>query len=178
VYGDTLATYVPSWNTSAPISGTADLRFDFTFRAQPGQYDEFVGLGVLTSVSEVDVTGYTNVVLSLLSSSARVVRIRLESPVYRDTWGEIWSEFGVDRPVQAGTQTLTLPLAGFVYPQWAKDAWTAGQGFTALDGEALRIVLQRFGGLVFSPTATQDASGNLITDPETGYIQVDNIYFN
>jgi len=177
VYGDTLASYAPSWNTSAPISGNADLRFDFTFRAQPGQYDEYVGLGVLTSAPEVDVTGYTSVVLTLRSSSARTVRVRLESPAYTDTWGGIWSEFGVEVPAAAGTQTLSFSLDRFSYASWAKDAWTAGQGFTVTDAEARRTVLERFGGLIFAPAPTTDASGNLVTDPESAFIQIDNIYF-
>jgi spore coat protein H len=176
-FGDSLAVFAPSWNTSSPISGNADLRFDFTFNEQPGQYDEYVGLGVLASQPEADVTGYSSVVFTLHSSAARVVRIRLESPAYTDAWGGIWSEFGVDVPVTAGTQTLTLSLGSFAYPTWAKDAWTAGQGFTVADAEALRTVLLRFGGLVFSPAATTDSAGDLVAVSESAFIQIDNIYF-
>jgi spore coat protein H len=176
-YGDTLAVFALSWNTSSPISGNADLRFDFTFNEQPGQYDEYVALGVLASQPEVDITGYASVVLTLKSSASRVVRIRLESPAYADAWGGIWSEFGVERAVAAGTQTMTLPLDTFVYPSWAKDAWTAGQGFTVADTEALRTVLLRFGGLVFAPAATTDSAGDLVAVSESAFIQIDNIYF-
>ena len=176
-YGDTLALVAASWNTRAPISGSADLRFDFTFNEQPGQYDEYVGVGLLASEPEVDVTGYAGVVLTLRSSAARVVRVRLESPAYAEAWGGIWSEFGVDVPVAAATQTLQLPLASFVYPTWAKDTWTAGQGFTVADSEALRAVLLRFSGLVFAPAPTVDASGDLAADSESGFIQIDNVYF-
>jgi hypothetical protein len=176
-YGDSLATYVPSWNTSSPISGGGDLRFDFMFRQQPGTYDEYAGVGILTPEPEIDITGYGDLVLTLLSSTARTVRIRLHSPAYLDTWGDIWSEFGVDLPVRAGTQTLSIALDTFSYPAWAKEPWAAGQGFTSLDTQARTVVLERFNGLIFAPTPQFDGGGALVQDPEAGYLQVDNLYF-
>jgi hypothetical protein len=38
-------------------------------------------------------------------------------------------------------------------------------------------VLSRFDGLMFVPQATVDVNGELMTETETGYLRVDNIYF-
>jgi hypothetical protein len=37
--------------------------------------------------------------------------------------------------------------------------------------------LSRLNGLAFSPAATTDTNGELTAETETGYLRVDNIYF-
>lgn len=176
VYGDSLATYVASWNTVAPLSGNADLLFDFTFNQQPGTYDEFVGMGIATE-AEQDISSLTRVVVTLATDVPRTVRVRFASPIYDDTWGGIWSEFGIDLSVDSTPRAATIPFTALKYPAWAKAEWTTGQGFDVPDEEARLMVLQRFGGLVFAPAATFDEAGNLLVDPESGFLRVDNIYF-
>jgi hypothetical protein len=175
-YGDSLASYVVSWNQTEPLSGTADLRFDFGFQEQPAQYDEWVGMGLLTSAPEVSVTPYSELVFTFATDTARTVRVRLLTPAYDDTWGGIGSEFGVNLAGSASARTVVVPLDSFVYPPWAKDAWTAGQGFLD-EAAALKLALERFNGLVFGPAATLDATGELVSEVERGFLQVDNLYF-
>ncbi len=176
-YGDTLTTYLASWNTTAPLSGNADLLLDFTFNEQPGAYDEYVGMGIVTQAAEVDISALSRIVMTLSTDAPRNVRIRAQSPVYDDTWGGIWSEFGVDLWIDGPAQVVSIQLDSLVYPEWARAAWTDMQGFSTSDGEARLMVLQRFNGLVFAPAATVDVNGDLVTDPEPGFLHVDNIYF-
>jgi len=175
-YGDTLATHAASWNTAAPLSGKADLRFDFTFTRQPGTYDEYVGLGIVGARGEVDLRDRTAIIFTVVADRARTIRVRVESAIYMDTWGGIWSEFGREVAVGPTPRTIEVPLSSLVYPEWAKAAWTSGQGFTIPDTEARALVLRRFGGLVFTVSPTLDASGELISDVESGYVQLDNIW--
>jgi hypothetical protein len=176
-YGDTFATYLASWNSVSPLSGTADLLLDFTFNEQPGTYDEYVGLGIVTEAAEVDISALTRVVITMATDVPRNVRVRAASPAYDDTWGGIWSEFGIDLAVDSTPRVISIRLDSLMYPDWAKVAWTTGQGFAVPDDEARQLVLQRFSGLVFAPAATFDVNGDLTTDPEPGFLQIDNIYF-
>jgi hypothetical protein len=182
-YGDGVSSFLASWNTSSPLSGNADLMFEFTFVRNPEQYDEWVNLELPVLDSEglgtdVDISDATYLVLTMSADKSRAVRIRANSPAYNDMWGEIWSEFGVDVSVSTTPQTLVLDLRNFVYPQWAKDPWTTGQGFTIPAAEALEMVLERFSGLVFAPGAIFDANGELLEAEDPGYIRIDNIYFH
>jgi hypothetical protein len=70
-----------------------------------------------------------------------------------------------------------MRLDRLYYPDWAKEPWTDGQGWTTSDDEALLVLLQCFDGLRFGPRATTDSSGELVNEVETGYLQIDNIYF-
>ncbi len=181
--GDGTSSFLASWNTTSPLSGNADLMFEFTFVRQPGTYNEWVDmtLPVLDAgglETEVDVSAATYLVLTLSADKARPVRIRANSPAYADTWGGIWTEFGVDVTASTTPQTLVLDLRNFVYPQWAKDPWEADQGFSIPASEALEVVLERFSGLIFAPTATFDAAGDLATEEEPGFVHIDNIYFH
>lgn len=177
-YKDNAATLGASWNSTAPISGAGDLRFDFKFVKQPGTYDEWVNLGINTTGKlEVDLTAYTAVTMTLRADGPRKVRVRLVSPAFEEDFGDVWNEFGQD--VQLGTEpkTIDVMLRDVKYASWARSAWTPGQGWTSTDDEALEIVLRRFTGLLFNPSATWDPNGELLTPSEVGSLQIDNIYF-
>jgi spore coat protein H len=174
-YGDPLSVFAASWSDAAPISGAADLRFDFTFSRGPGAYDEWVGLGI--SSAETDVRTYTKIVVWVSSDVQRSLRVRVASPAYEDTFGGVFAEYGMDFTVGPEPKPIVLDFARMYYPTWAKDSWTAGQGFPGTDAEALDVLLQRFTGIVFGPAATVDGTGELTAPVETGYLRVDNIYF-
>lgn len=173
-FGDPLAVFSPSWSTKNPLSGKADARLDFTFHQGPEAYDEWVNLGIFSG--EVDVSAYERVVVWLASDIERQIRIRVMSPAYDDTFGGIWSEFGVEERVGPTPRPVTVPFNRLEYPSWAR-VWTDTQGFPGADAEALALVLSRFNGLMFVPAPTRDASGELLSKSETGYLRVDNIYF-
>ncbi len=177
-YGDESATYEALWNTESPLSGNADLLFNFLFTRNPSAaaYDEYVGVGIAVD-GEADVSGYDRVVFTLSTDKARSVRVKLDSPAYTDEWGGIWSEFGIDLAVTPTPRRFSIRLSQFTYPSWAKDNWTEEQGFTVSDAAARQIVLERFGGLVFAPSASFDASGELQEETETGHLHIDNVYF-
>ncbi|HTV25427.1 MAG TPA: CotH kinase family protein [Polyangiaceae bacterium] len=173
-YADPLASYAPSWNTLDPISGNADLRFDFTYNRGPGLYDEWSGIGIWCA--ETDISRFSTLVVWLASDVARTVRVRLSSSAYDELFGGVGSEFGVDYSVGPTPRAIAIDLRDFYYPDWAKQDWTPEQGFPGTDAEALETVLSRFTGLVFGPSATLDPAGELTAPSETGYLRVDNIY--
>jgi hypothetical protein len=105
------------------------------------------------------------------------VRVRLESLAYEEAFGGVLPEFGVDQQVGVTPRPFVIDFADLYYPDWAKDAWDADQGFPGSDAEALDVVLQHFTGLVFAPTATVDIAGKLGAASETGYLRIDNVYF-
>ncbi len=163
-------------NTSGPIAGEHDLRCNFTFTRQPGAWNEWVNFGYATvEGEEVDLRDKTSLVLSWRSDRPRNVRVRLDSPVYSETFGGVWSELGVDVSVTTTTSTLVLPLVSFSYAPWARAGWTDGQGWTGSDEAAAKLVLSRFTGLIFAPSATMDEAGELASASETGFLQIDDI---
>jgi hypothetical protein len=174
-FGDGFSSLMAAWNTTEPLSGTADLRFDFTFARSPLAFDEWVNLGMFTG--ETDVTSYTGIVVLLSSNKQRKVRIRAVSPVYTESFGGIWTEFGVDRQVSPTPTPIKIDFAALSYPDWARAGWTGTQGFPGTDEEAKALVLSRFSGLIFVPDATLDASGEMLTETEDGWLRVDNMYF-
>ena len=177
-YGADGVTDSPSYNTVNPLSGNADLRFDFEFTRIPGEWNEWVDVGIATDGSrEIDITSYSQISITVVADRSRNLRIRVSSPAYDDVFGGAWTEFGGDYAVSTTPTTVRMRLDRLYYPDWAKEAWTDGQGWTTSDDEALQVLLSRFDGLRFAPGATTDSSGELLEERETGYLQIDNIYF-
>lgn len=174
-YGDPLASFSAALGTESPLSGGADLRFDFTFNRGPAAYDEWVGIGI--GGPESDISSYSTLVVWLSADVSRRVRVRLSSPAYDAEFGGILSEFGVDYNVGPSPRVLSIPLRSLYYPDWAKATWGDGQGFAMTDAEALERVLRRFDGVVFGPSATVDVEGELSAPVETGHLRIDNVYF-
>lgn len=174
-YADPLATVGVSWSTAEPLSGTADLRFDFTFQRGPQPYDEWAGIGI--GSPESDLSGYSRIIVWMSADRFREVRVRVGSAAYEQEFGGILQEFGLEHVVGPTPQPFVIELARVYYPAWAKEGWEAGQGFSGADADARERVLQRFTGLVFGPDATVDAAGELSAETETGYLRIDNIYF-
>jgi len=175
VVSDGTSTVQASWNDASAISGNADLLFNFTFARGPEPYDEWVNLDLRSAVTNID--ALTRIMVTLRTDVPRTVRIRLRSSVYDTEYAGVWSEFGQDFGASAVPRTVELTLHDLVYPSWARDAWTDGQGWTTSDEAALANVLQNFGGLIFVPGATLDPSGELKSAEETGFVAIDNIYF-
>jgi spore coat protein H len=174
-YGDPLAVFAATWSDAAPISGLADLRFDFTFSRGPEPYDEWVGLGLASP--ETDVRAYSKIVVWVSSDVPRALRVHVASPAYDEDFGGIFSELGMDYRVGPEAKPIVIDFARLYYPTWARDAWTEGQGFPGTDDEARDVLLRRFTGIVFGPAATVDAAGELSTPVESGYLRIDDIYF-
>lgn len=176
--GETGTSQTILWNRRDPLSGAADLRFEFAFSRQPGAWDEWVFLGLGTwSGAAISLAGLQQISLTLRADRRREVRVRLESPAYGDAFGGVWSEFGSVFYLNTEAQTVRLRFDRVNYPDWARAAWGEGQGWTGTDDEALALVLARFGGLIFSPAATTDAAGEMLEPIEEGYLQIDDIYF-
>ncbi len=173
-YADPLAMVAVSWSTLEPLSGKADLRFDFTFQSGPEPYDEWAGVGI--GSAESDLGGFSRIIVWMSADRAREVRVRVSSAAYEQELGGIAQEFGLEHVVGPEPQPFVIELSKLYYPTWAKEGWEEGQGFSA-DADARARVLQRFTGLMFAPSATVDPAGKLSAETETGHLRIDNIYF-
>jgi hypothetical protein len=178
-YGAEGVTGTPTWNTTSPESGTADLKFGFTFTRITGAWNEWVDVIVPTKGGQAfDISGYTQLSITLKTDSPRRVRVRLSSPAYEDAFNGAWKEFGTEFSVSTTPKTYKMRLDQLVYPAWAKDDWAGtAKGWTTTDNEALEIILQRFDGLLFAPQATTLPDGELTSASESSILQIDNIYF-
>lgn len=178
-YGASDTSGTPTWNTTAPLSGAADLRFDFGFTRIPGAWNEWIDLAIPTNgYQQLDISGYSQISITLRADRTRTVRVRVSSPAYDDVFGGAWREFGTEFSVSTEPTTLKMRLARMYYPSWAKDDWIGTtKGWTTPDSEALLTLLKRFDGLLIQPQATTGPDGELLEATETGFIQVDNIYF-
>ena len=176
--GADASIHTPMWNTDDPLSGEADLRFEFEFHRTEGAWDEWVNLFIETDEhQEFDLSDYTEISLTMMADHTRNVRVRLNSPVYEDQFGGAWSEFGVDFSVTTEPKIYKMKLANLYYPDWAKDAWNAGDGWSGSDSSARDDVIAAFSGLVFSPSANTDGQGEMYDETDPGFLQIDNIYF-
>lgn len=178
-YGADGITGAPVWNTIDPQSGTADLRFDYEFVRMEGPWNEWIDVALPTDGGEeVDISEYAQISMTLQTDAPRVVRVRLSSPAYDDEFGGAWVEFGTEFSVSPTPTTFKMRFDDLYYPEWAKDDWGATDaGWTTSDEEALQLLLTRFDGLRFAPQATTTDDGELVTETESGTLQIDNIYF-
>ncbi|MDR0305369.1 MAG: CotH kinase family protein [Chitinispirillales bacterium] len=153
-------------NTQNPLSGTADLRFDFTFRStnSPGAWDVWNNFqpGFQTAV---DFSDLREIQITLRADRARTVRIALGNYSVYSAAGAS-SEYGWEITAHAEKQTLILSMLDLKYPDWADRK-------PDIKAEVLKSVRT----LIFSPSAQMNSSGFLTADPDVGFLRVDNIRF-
>jgi len=153
-------------NKKDPLSGTADMRFDFTFKEtnNPKAWDvwgnfqpEFEQAANLTNLKEIRVT--------LRSDKARNWRISLGNwDVYQKHGAS--SDYGWEFSVPAQTKTVILKMSEIAYPSWAE-----------VKPDIKAEILKTVRTLIFSPSARCDSDGFLSVATDVGYLQVDDIEF-
>lgn len=174
---DPSSTVTASWNTLEPIAGSADARIDFVHNRTPGAYNEWVNLFLFMNDGIVDVTGYTQIEMTLRTDKPRSVRVRIGGAAAGDEFGGAWDEFGEYFYVDSYPTHVVLRLHDLTYPSWAKDAWEVGQGWEFADEVARERFLATMWGLIFVPGADVDYDGELVEASDPGYLEIDNIYF-
>lgn len=178
VISDDYSTITASWNLNYPLANTADARIDFVHNSSEGEYSEWVNLFLYADHGPIDISGYTQVEMTLRADKGRTVRIRIGGDASTTEFGGVWDEFGDYRYVDEYPVTVVLPLHDLKYPDWARNAWTEGQGWLPDDEPAaLERVLATFWGLIFVPGADVDYYGNMIEETDPGFLEIDNIYF-
>ncbi|GBU23045.1 hypothetical protein R80B4_02959 [Fibrobacteres bacterium R8-0-B4] len=153
-------------NKVNPLSGAADMRFDFTFREtdNPKAWDvwaniqpEFEQPADLSNLKEIRVT--------LRGDRARNLRISLGNwDVYQEHGAS--SDYGWEIQATAEPRTITLKMSEIAYPSWAEFK-------PDIKAEVLRTVRT----LMFSPGARFSGDGFLSVVPDIGYLQADDIEF-
>jgi hypothetical protein len=165
-----------SWNRVNPIADGADARLDFTYNRTEGANSEWLNLMLGTS-SVFDLRDYTQIEMTLRADQARSVRVRVYGTVFADEFGDAWPEFGAEFAVDNSPKNIVLPLHELIYPTWARSAWQPGQGWDMNDSEALELVLATFAGIIFVPQPQLDGAGELLQPSDSGYLEIDNVYF-
>jgi hypothetical protein len=153
-------------NTAGPLYGTADMRFDFTFRETdtPKTWDIW-GNFQPGFEQPADFSNIKEIRIALRGDRTRNWRISLGNwDVYQKHGAS--SEYGWEISATAQTQAITLKMSEIAYPSWA----TVKPDIQAEVFKSVRT-------LMFSPSAQCDNNGFLNVIPDIGYLQVDNIEF-
>jgi len=153
-------------NKIDPLSGTADMRFDFTFREtdDPTAWDvwcnfqpEFEQAADLSSLKEIRIT--------MRGDKTRTWRISLGNWDVYQKYGAS-SEYGWEISATAQTRIVTLKMSDIAYPSWAE-----------VKPDIKAEVLKSARTLIFSPSAKCTNAGFLSVIPDIGSLQVDDIEF-
>lgn len=169
------STFAFEWNTASPISGAADLQFTMNFMPVDEAWSEWGGY-IYTSEAPLDITPYSRLWISLSANKEARFRVELRSSTYAD-YGDIYEVFSNEFYITTEPKLYYFKLTDFEYPQWAKDAWVDGDGWTDKDSEILLLVLANISGLGFQMFPTWDSAGAMSEEEEEIVVHVDNIYF-
>jgi len=155
-------------NTSNPIGGGADLRFEFTFRStdNPSPWDVW-GNFQPEFAEPADFSRLREIRLDMRADRSRSIRIALGNyEVYQANQAS--SEYGWENiSVTAQSQEVVLDMINIRYPSWA-----------GADPNIRGEVLQSVKTLIFSLNGRYvNNDGVDLIDNDTGFLQVDNIRF-
>lgn len=153
-------------NQNAPLAGTKDFRFNFTFRNEGAtMYGDYAVANM--NLSEMaDLTDLQSVRIAIRSDGSRQVQLGLISPLSTgQEQGLIW---GWNLEVTDQPQVLELPVSDLSMPWWY-----------VVDGteDDLAMILTQVNQLRVSPYSTTRAADGLLPEPETGFVELDNIEF-
>lgn len=145
--------------TENPIWGTADLLYSFSFSKLEDEtsYSEWMKFIVQSKISNIE--------------RCKEIRVNLSSDQQRNLWVSLRSsvdeQYGWSIYVNKQQKLYSLKIDEISYPTWVSTG----------DPQLLQSVLKSFSGLGFSPSGLFDSQGELVNNPDTGYIRVDNIKF-
>jgi len=153
-------------NTSLPLWGTADVKYSFTFRSAPGtgKYLEW-SIGGLSFEKETDLSNVKEIHINLKADSKRTIGISIFSPEYGKY--NVSNRYGWIEGITEKDSIRVFRLSEATYPFWD----------TSNPPDILDRVLTHATGIVFQPDAKFDDNGKLISDPDSGFVQIDNIRF-
>ena len=153
-------------NTTNPLYGTADMRFDFTFMEtnNPKAWDVW-GNFQPEFEQPADFSNLKEIRIAMRSDKARNWRISLGNWDVYQKYGAS-SEYGWEIQVTAQTKAVTLKMSEIAFPTWA-----------SVKPDIKAEVLKSVKTLMFSPSAQCNSSGFLNIVPDIGYLQMDDIEF-
>ncbi|MFP4680890.1 MAG: CotH kinase family protein [Chitinispirillaceae bacterium] len=153
-------------STQTPLYGTADVLFSFELvpSGSSSGWSEWSGFG-LTFPSSTDLSALKEIQVMIASDVSRDVRISIQSDLYEER--EVQQDYGWDVQTSPEARTAIMSLSRIDYPSWGDP-----------DNPDIKDeVLQEVTGVVFAPGGRFDEYGDLIVNPDTGHLRVDNIRF-
>ncbi|MBN2527733.1 MAG: CotH kinase family protein [Deltaproteobacteria bacterium] len=165
------------WNGDTPIMGDGDLQLNANFVPKSGDWSEYGAFGYPTE-TEIDLNPYTYMWFSASANTDTRIRIDFQSDNYQE-YGDAWPVFSKEFALTGVPAMYRLDIAKLGYPEWAKDAWEAGDGWgdDILDAKVLEHILKKFTGIVVQLFPHSDNSGNMIEQTERITVHIDTIYF-
>jgi spore coat protein CotH len=153
-------------NTTLPLWGTADVKYSFTFRGAPGtgNYLEW-SVGGLAFEKETDISNVKEIQINLKADSKRSIGISIFSPEYEKY--NVANRYGWIEGITEKDSIRVFKLSQATYPDWD----------TSNPPDILKNVLTHATGIVFQPNPNFDSAGKLAADPDSGFVQIDNIRF-
>lgn len=153
-------------STESPLYGTADVLFSFELvpSGSSSGWSEWSGFG-FSFLGATDLSTSTEIQVSLSSDVGRNVRITIQSDLYEEM-GAL-EDYGWDVQVSPEVKTVILKISRMGYPSWGDPN----------NPDIKHEVLREATGLAFAPSGRFDALGDLIVNPDIGYLRVDNIRF-
>ncbi|MBN2716413.1 MAG: CotH kinase family protein [Deltaproteobacteria bacterium] len=163
------------WHTDTPITGNGDLQFTVNFVSTDGEWSEWAGY-VFAVASQTDLTPYTRMWLSVSANVNTRLRVEFRSNNYGD-YGDIYEMFSSEFAISTEPTFYRIELKDLIYPDWARDNWEEGEGWTTVDSEILPLILSDITGIGFEMFPSWDSSGNMTEAEEQVVVHIDNIYF-
>jgi len=156
------------YNTATPLDGAADIRFNVTFRKtdEQGEYDVWSNFQLGFDPSPANLSNLKEIRIDMRCDKIRSVRVALNNyKLYQEHGAD--SEYGWDAiQVTDEKRRVVLKMSELAYPSWAN-----------VTPNIKETLLKSVQTLMFLPNPTWGANGSLATDPEIGYLQIDNIQF-
>ncbi|MFP4014886.1 MAG: CotH kinase family protein [Chitinispirillaceae bacterium] len=153
-------------STQTPLYGTADVLFSFELVSSGSSsgWSEWSGFG-LQFPDATDLSALREIQISLSSDVGRNVRITVQSDIYEEM--EAQEEYGWDVQASPETKTVILQISRMNYPSWGDPN----------NPDIKEEVLREATGVAFAPSGRFDGTGDLVRDPDIGFLRVDNIRF-
>ncbi len=150
-------------NYENPLSANSDVRFEVIFRDDPGYWAEWADLVFQFEGGIVDLSEISRIVIDISSDSRRDIRISLRSTQYPNPDNGVF--YGWEQSMDAEEKTIELEMFGLAYPSWDSQ------------DDVMDEVLKNTNGLDFSPRTHYHSDGVMVTDPDSSWVQIDNIRF-
>jgi hypothetical protein len=153
-------------DTINPLSGKADVLYSFVYNPAPGegQYIEW-GRIFLNFIKATDLSGLKEIQVNLKSDSNRDFWMFIASNEYNAN--KVNTEYGWWESTSSKGSQHIYKISDIAYPSW-------GSGNLP---DILEKVLSKASGIGFSSNPHFNSNGKLLSVPDSGYLQIDNIRF-
>lgn len=153
-------------NIIQPLCGKGDVKLTYSIKSVPekGQYLEWVA-GVLSFEKETNISNIKAIQINLKGESKRTIEISIMTPLYEKY--NIPNRYGWIEGISNKDSIRIFKRSEISYPFWD----------TSNSPNILDSALTHATGIAFIPYPKFDDFGKLVSEPDSGFVQIDNIRF-